>query len=107
MIANPQPGGDDVPPDVVAALRHDRRRRAVELLRARGGELSLVRLASGLAAETDDPLPDVVIELHDLHLPDLTDCGLVEYDADTGAVSLVASPEVVDTALARVREGGS
>lgn len=105
MIAtNSGDGAGDVSPDVVAALRHTRRREAVEHLRAEEGKLSLVTLASRLAADTDDALPDVIIELHDLHMPELTGCGLVDYDDDTGAVRLDADPEVVETALDRVRD---
>lgn len=106
MIVNSQPdGGDgDVPSDVVAALEHSRRRAVVELLHSAGGELSLVRLASRLAADRGDTLPDVVVELHDLHLPKLVRCGLVEYDDETGTVTLGADRDVVAAALAHVED---
>lgn len=104
MIADDRQGGNgdadgDSSPDVVAVLRHDRRREVVTLIVEAGGELSLVALASRVAAATDDTLPDVVIELHDVHLPELTGCGLVEYDDDMGAVTLADDPEEVEAVL--------
>ena len=39
------------------------------------------------------------IALQHVHLPKLLDCGLVEYDADTGVVSLGAYPSWVDECL--------
>lgn len=106
MIANRRPEGDDedVPSEMVAALGHTRRRAVVELLHSAGGTLSLARLASRLAADSEDMLPDVVIELHDLHLPELSHCGLVEYEDDTGMVTLDANRDVVEAALAHLQE---
>lgn len=92
-------GGEDGPPDAAAALRHDRRREIVAHLVAAGGEASLVRLASEIAEATGEPLPDVVVELHDVHVPELTGSGLVEYDEDTGAMSLARDPAAVEALL--------
>lgn len=103
MFASESNGGaGDVSSDMVATLQHTRRREVVEHVHAQEGALSLVTLASQLAADTSDRLPDVVIELHDHHLPELTECGLIDYDDDTGTVRLDADPEVVETALDRV-----
>lgn len=97
-------GGDpEVPPEVVDVLRNERRRDLVtELLDE--GDLTLVTLASRVASETDTPLPDVVIELHDVHLPKLTDCGLVDYDSGNGDISFALSPETTEAALDRARD---
>lgn len=106
MLDAQGPGGDDggVPSQMVAELRHGRRRQAVETLIDQSGQLSLVALASELAADSDDTLPDVVVELHDVHLPAMQDCGLVAYDADTGAVTCDAAVDVIETALDRAAD---
>ncbi|MFC6989609.1 hypothetical protein ACFQJD_14495 [Haloplanus sp. GCM10025708] len=104
MIAKPPPNGDDVSPEITAALQHTRRSAVAEKLLEHDGELSLVTLASRLAAERDEKLPNVVVEFHNVHLPELVDCGLVEYDSDTGVVRLVADSDVVEAALADVRD---
>ena len=89
--------------EMVTALRHDRRRALLEQLLDHDGNLSLVTLASQLAAVTGTSLPDVVIELHDIHLPELTACGLLVYDSDTGAVTLAVDPAVAEAAVERAR----
>lgn len=100
---NESEGTPEVPLEVVDVLRNKRRRALVtELLEE--GELTLVTLASQVATETGTPLPDVVIELHDIHLPKLTDCGLVDYDSGRGDISLALAPETVEAALDRVRD---
>lgn len=108
MIVNNH-GGDsreeddvDVPSEVTATLKHGRRREVFRRLSEADGELSLVALANRVAATTDDTLPDVVIELHDVHLPVLIDCGLVEYDDDTGTVTLAHDSGDVETVLERL-----
>ncbi|MFB6159691.1 MAG: hypothetical protein ABEJ61_00765 [Haloferacaceae archaeon] len=102
MITDANAGGDDdVPPDVAAALAHPRRREVVEQLHARGA-LSLVALADRLVADAPGTLPDVVVELHDRHLPELRRCGLLAYDDDTGMVTLAAEG-VVEAAVAEAR----
>lgn len=92
-----------VPAEVVDVLLNTRRRDLViELLDE--SDLTLVTLASRVATQTDTPLREVVIELHDVHLPKLTDCGLVEYDSGSGDISLAMSPEIVEAALDRVQD---
>lgn len=100
---NENAGDPEVPPEVVNVLRNERCRALVtELLDE--GSLTLVTLASRVAAETDTPLPDVVIELHDVHLPKLTGCRLIDYDSSTGDISLALPPETVETALDRAQD---
>lgn len=96
----------EVPPEVVDVLRNKRRRDLViELLDA--GDLTMVTLASRVASQTETPLSDVVIELHYVHLPKLTDCGLVDYDSGSGDIALALSPETVEAALDRVQDDES
>jgi len=85
-----------LPPDVVAdLLSDDRRRRALELL-AEAGTLTLETLARRLAAEaTDGPgeppeelVAEIEAELWDEHVPKLTATDVVEYDSMRAAVSL-------------------
>lgn len=100
-------GGPDAPTDVVAALRNEQRRALVDALLEEGGDLTLVTLASKLTTGDDASLPETVIELHDVHLPELTECGVVEFDEDTGQVSLLVSRETATAALEAATDTGT
>lgn len=93
----------EVSAETVAVLRNRRRRTILtELLDE--GDLTLVTLASRVATETDTPLPDVLIELHDVHLAKLTASGWIQYDSDTGDIALARPSETVEAALERARD---
>lgn len=106
MVAEePLHDGDDPDRrDLAAALQHERRRRAVELLAEHEDPLTLIGLVNLLSQRTDDPLPGILMQFHDLHLPELQDSGLVEYDDETGTIQLTPSRDVVEPALMASRE---
>lgn len=87
--------------ELAAALRHARRREVVDCLCESGGELPLASLACQLTTGAGDSLAGTVSELHDYHLPALTDRGLIEYDPETERVALTVDLDVATTALER------
>lgn len=89
--------------DLAAALRHTRRRELVRCLCENGGDLSLVALACRLSG-ADDSLAETVSQLHDFHLPALTDRDVITYDDDTGVVALDVDLDAATAALERVDE---
>lgn len=98
-------GAHSAPPEVVQVLHNETRRTLVRVL-LEESELTLVTLASRVASETETPLPDVVIELHDVHLPKLTDCSLVDYDSGKGDISLALSSDTVEAVLSEFEDDG-
>jgi len=87
--------------ELAAALQHTRRRELVRRLCDNGGELSLVALACRLSG-ADDSLAETVSELHDFHLPALTNRDVITYDDDTEVVALDVDLDAATTALERV-----
>jgi hypothetical protein len=73
---------------VLEALAHPRRRHLVDRLAEDGPELSMQRLAAGLAAAeseggggaTDEHRQRVYLSLYHRHVPTLEDLGFVRYD---------------------------
>lgn len=92
---------EEVYAKLAAALRHARRRELVGYLCESGGELSLATLACQLTPDAGGSLAETVSELHDYHLPALTDRGLIEYDPETERVALTVALDVATTALER------
>jgi DNA-binding transcriptional ArsR family regulator len=98
----------NLPPDVVAdLLADDRRRRALELLEE-SGTLTLGTLARRIAAAETGVAPEEVPEslaaevneeLWDEHLPKLTATDVVEFDSMRAAVSLSSGATGVREAL--------
>lgn len=71
-------------------LADEQRRAAIDALAGRTGPVELDDLASAVAARKTDvePVDDVVVEriavtLHHVHLPKMSDLGVVDYDPDT------------------------
>lgn len=91
------------PKEVLEVLRNRTRRTIVKVLLGES-DLTLVTLASRVAGETETPLADVVIELHDVHLPKLTDSSLVDYDPGTGDISLDLPAETVEAVLEELED---
>lgn len=94
--------------EVVTTLLEDPvREYVVLLLREADDPLSLESLAQGVTAiETADDRPaseeavtSTVISLHHVHLPKLTDVGLVEYDVDERLVEVKEIPTAYDTVI--------
>jgi predicted transcriptional regulator len=81
--------------DIHDVLQNDRRRLAIECLRANDGAMDLRDLSEVVAAEEtgEDPAPrdkrrSVYVSLHQTHLPKMDDLGIVAYDTDSKAVTL-------------------
>jgi len=77
--------------DAAFEVLADRYRRGIiRRLRASGGTATIDQLVDSVLEEVDttaSPGPQVVrVRLHHVHIPKLRDVGLVEWDADSGAV---------------------
>lgn len=92
-----------------ALLGEDRRRHVVTLLLSADGPLSLDELAKQVAERERDEvdatdgehLESIRVSLHHLHLPTLTEVGILDYDPETRFAVLEALPdayEAVETA---------
>lgn len=87
--------------DRIVSLQLDpRRQRVLASLEARTDPVDLDDLAVELAASTDRPLAEgvierIAIELHHVHLPKLADAGLVDYDAQRKVVRSVRESDAV------------
>jgi hypothetical protein len=103
---DPSDGGSNAPASVVATLRNERRRDVVAALLDAGSELSLVTLADQLSDAAETPLPVMVVELHDVHLPALASCDAVAFDDESGFVTLLLPPETTAAALREVETSG-
>jgi hypothetical protein len=78
-------------------LRNPRRRFAISHLEKRQQPVSLSEIAKHVASwENDQPVEEltdqqvkrVYVSIHQTHIPKLEESGIVEYDADTGQVSI-------------------
>ena len=100
---DPQTGtavGETVSPTTIfAALSNERRQHALQYLALRPGDVVLGDLAEYVTIEdgirTHDRYERVLTGLVHSHLPQLTDAGLVAYDADHETVSLLVDAEVL------------
>ncbi|RKD88102.1 DUF7344 domain-containing protein [Halopiger aswanensis] len=105
----------DVPPEQYEACSHPRRVYLLEILTSgTDGEsgadrYSLFDLTTELIQREDLDVPngqarhEVRLSLLHNHLPRLADCGLIEWDAETG-VELVTEPQLCPAALASLLE---
>jgi DNA-binding transcriptional ArsR family regulator len=91
---------------VFRALSDHRRRCICHYLSQADDSLPVDELAELLAASmiektravlTSAEIEKTRTELHRIHLPKLTEAGIVEYDEEEGVVSLTDSPGVADT----------
>lgn len=91
MIGNPNYGEQGTGRDEIArdrtllALSDPVRRRALRYLDDAAGEVSLSELAAHLADGPADR-ERTATSLHHVHLPNLDDCGLAEYDPEAHRV---------------------
>ncbi|AEH36546.1 DUF7344 domain-containing protein [Halopiger xanaduensis] len=105
----------DVPPEQYEACSHPRRVYLLEILTSdtdgeRGDDRhSLFDLTTELIEREEPDVPngqarhEVRLSLLHNHLPRLADCGVIEWDAETG-VELVAEPQLCPAALASLLE---
>ncbi|WP_137284952.1 winged helix-turn-helix domain-containing protein [Halorussus salinisoli] len=90
---------------VFRALSDHRRRCLCHYLARNDGPMTVDELAELLAASMSEKTRAVLTtaeiektrtELHRMHLPKLTEAGIVEHDGDEGVVRLADSPGVTD-----------
>ena len=79
--------GDLRSPDRHRLLASERRRLTLDILEGTGATVELVELARGIVAREDgidavdeDAVLHVAIALHHVHLPLITEMGVLEYD---------------------------
>lgn len=96
------------PDTVFDVLSNPRRRYVLYYLRESGPSIELTDLAEEIAAWENDTVPEnltekerkrVYVSLYQTHVPKLEEVGFVEYDSDTGVVSLTDRAHVVDEYL--------
>jgi hypothetical protein len=65
------------------------RRTVIELLQDRSQDITVTELAKQVTTlhAPQAPVRDVVIRLHHVHFPMLSDAGLIEYDSEAKSVS--------------------
>lgn len=94
-------------------LSSPRRRFVLHYLRSESDTIALTALADEVAAwEYETPVEELTdqerkrayVSLYQTHVPKLADAGIVEYDQDSGAVTLAARADVVDAYLPRTQE---
>lgn len=92
--------------DILASLAHKRRWITLSVHAEYDRPLARVALAREIAAhETEDdesvdsvPIDTICISLHHIHLPKLTEAGLIEYDICSGTVRYRGHPLLEDEA---------
>ncbi|MFC5277889.1 hypothetical protein ACFPM1_03780 [Halorubrum rubrum] len=105
---------DHIPTDeVFALLSNGRRRHVLRFLRRNGGEIKLRELATVIAAEENGVEPVEVTytqrkrlytSLYQSHLPRMERSGVIEYDRNSGLVTLAAAAGDFDAYLEVVGE---
>jgi DNA-binding transcriptional ArsR family regulator len=89
-------------------LSSPRRRYVLYYLRKHGGEVELSELSSQIAAWenetevenlTDQERKRVYVSLYQTHIPKLKEVGLIEYDKDSGVVTLTDRASEIDSYL--------
>jgi len=100
--------------EIFDVLQNERRRHVLQYLRRHGGPVSLGDLADHVAAaEYDCPTDDVTsaqrkrvyTTLHQSHLPQMDDVGIIEYDSDDGVITTTDYTEELTVYLEIVPEG--
>jgi len=95
--------------EVFALLSNERRRNVLRHLSTNGGEVRLRELATSIAAEENDVDPVEVTyaqrkrlytSLYQSHLPRMERSGVIEYDRNSGAVTLSPAADTFDAYLA-------
>jgi len=95
-------------------LSSPRRRYVLYLLRETDEPVELTTLAERVAAWENDTVVDqiteqerkrVYVSLYQTHIPRLAETGAVEYDKDSGLVSLAADSREIDTYLEQAEDG--
>ncbi len=96
----------DLSRDVVFdLLSSPRRRYVIYYLRKNGGPVELTTLAEHVAAWENDTTVDrldsqdrkrVYVSLYQTHVPRLAETGVVDYDRDSGEITLAAGAERID-----------
>ena len=94
LSANSSTDNADLPTDALFAILSDGRRRyALRYLSQKVGAVSLIDLAEQIAIQeetlTQDRFERVLTGLYHVHLPKLTEAGLVRYDAERETVELL------------------
>ncbi len=94
--------------EVFALLSNERRRNVLRHLSTNGGEVRLRELATSIAAEENDVDPVEVTyaqrkrlytSLYQSHLPRMERSGVIEYDRNSGAVTLSPAADTFDAYL--------
>lgn len=94
--------------EVYDILSNGRRRFVIYLLRDEGEPVPLSELSDRVAAWendlpvdelTDQQIKRVYVSLYQTHIPKLEDSGIVEYDKDSGLVSLTSNVSSLDAYL--------
>ena len=94
--------------EVYDILSNARRRFVIYFLRDRGESVELSELSDRVAAwENDVPVEEltdqqvkrVYVSLYQTHIPKLEETGIVEYDSDSGMVSLTQEVSTLDAYL--------
>lgn len=94
--------------EVYDILSNGRRRFVIYLLRDEGEPIPLSELSDRVAAWendlpvdelTDQQIKRVYVSLYQTHIPKLEDSGIVEYDKDSGLVSLTSNVSSLDAYL--------
>lgn len=89
-------------------LSSPRRRFILHYLRSESDSIALTALADEVAAwEYESPIDELTdqerkrayVSLYQTHIPKLADAGIIDYDADSGVVTLTAAASVVDAYL--------
>lgn len=86
--------------DILACLADKRRRIVLTTLYRNDGPMNRITLATEVAedtqsdGETAEPVEEVLLDLHHVHLPKLADAGLVTYDIDDETITYKGHPEL-------------
>jgi hypothetical protein len=100
--------------EVYDLLSNARRRFVISYLRDRDEPVELNELSREVAAWenetdvgnlTDQQIKRVYVSLYQTHVPKLSESGLLEYDQDSGEVSLTSNVAVLDTYLPESDDG--
>ncbi|MCO8253267.1 hypothetical protein NKF26_05535 [Haladaptatus sp. AB618] len=91
--------------ELFAILEHRLRRIVLGYLSVHEPPVSLAELVTVIAEDESVLATDrrqLTIELHHNHLPRLSDCGLISYDAETNTVERAFDDPEIETSLDRI-----